>query len=373
MQTTGNGGGGAAEAAAVKAATAIANAAKAKAAAAKATAAKAAASKSAAAKAKGGKSTGGGSSSGAASGGAATSSASTSGAGYDNSAAGKAASFGWSLAVINSNPELKDLFAQATATGPNGGWTTDHFVAKVRDTHWFKTTSDTARQATILQKADPATYNARVSAAAAQANTMASTIGAPQTPAQLALIGTHSVMFGWNSDQLRQAITGSMTAHGGTGYTGEAAASQYQYTQLANQYGVDVAPATMGNWVVQTARGNYTADMVKNNLIASASSRYPSLAERLKSGETVQQIADPYIQSQAKILELNPNNISLMDKSIQSALASKDPKTGQAVTQPVWDYEQTLRNDPRYMKTQQAQDASMNMAHTVLQDWGVAS
>jgi len=39
----------------------------------------------------------------------------------------------------------------------------------------------------------------------------------------------------------------------------------------------------------------------------------------------------------------------------------------------VWEFEQQLRQDPRYMKTQQAQDASMNMAHKVLTDWGVTS
>jgi len=125
---------------------------------------------------------------------------------YDQSAAAKAGGFGWSLAVINSNPELKALFAQATATGPNGGWTTDHFVAKVRDTKWFKTHADTARQAIILQKADPATYNARVGSAAAQVTNMAGTVGARMTAAQVQQIGVGSGMFGGNADQLRDPV-----------------------------------------------------------------------------------------------------------------------------------------------------------------------
>jgi len=292
---------------------------------------------------------------------------------YDNSAAGKASSFGWSLAVINSDPELKALFAQATSTGAGGGWTTDHFVAKVRDTKWFKTNSDTARQAAILKKADPATYNARVAQSAAQAATMGDAMGGVMTPAQATQAGIYAVQFGWNADQLKQKLAPYVTPVNGGMYRGEAATHQYQYTQLASQYGVTVSPATMGEWVKNSVSGKTNADGIKNALIVQASSRYPSLAERLKAGETVQQIADPYIQSQAKILELNPNTIALTDKSIQSALASKDAKTGQAVTQPVWDYEQTLRNDPRYLKTQQAQDATMGMAHQVLQDWGIKS
>jgi len=291
---------------------------------------------------------------------------------YDQSAAGQAANFGWSLAVINSNPELKALFAQATSTGAGGGWTTDHFVAKVRDTKWFKTNADTARQALILQKADPATYNARVNQATSVAITQARSMGGRMTPAQLRQVGIDSVMFGWNTDQIRGAMGKFVTAVNGQ-YAGGAATAQYQYTQMAQQYGITVSPATMGQWVKNTQMGTADPNGVRNWMIANATSRYPSLADRLKGGETVAQIADPYIQSQAKILELNPNTIALTDKSIQSALASKDPKTGQPTTQPVWDYEQTLRNDPRYMKTQQAQDASMGMAHQVLQDWGVAS
>ena len=158
---------------------------------------------------------------------------------YDQSAAAKAGNFGWSLAVINSDPELKALFAQATATGPNGGWTVDHFVAKVRDTRWFKTHADTARQAIILQKADPATYNSRVGSAAAQVTAMAGQVGARLTAAQVQQVGVDSVMFGWNSDQLRQHLTPyvkSATVSGAANqYTGGAATLQYQYQQMAGQ------------------------------------------------------------------------------------------------------------------------------------------
>jgi len=291
---------------------------------------------------------------------------------YENTPAGQAAGFGWSLAVINSNPELKALFAQATSTGAGGGWTTDRFVAAVRDTKWFKGTADTARQLLILQKADPATYQARMNAANAQVVTMIGSTGAVMSTAQLQQIGKDSLLFGWNSDQLKQHVGAFVTANKAGQFSGAAATTQYQYTQMAQQYGIAVAPATMGTWVKNTQTGSVNPDGVRNWMIASATSRYPSLADRLKGGETVAQIADPYIQSYAKTLEVNPNGIPLTDKLVQGALASTDAQ-GKPVTKSVWQFEQDLRNDPRYMKTQQAQDASMNMAHTVLQDWGVTS
>ena len=284
----------------------------------------------------------------------------------------QAANFGWSLAVINSNPELKALFAQATSTGAGGGWTTDHFVAKVRDTNWFKTNADTARQAIILQKADPATYAARLNQAMAQARAMVGDTGAQMTAEQFNKIGTDALMFGWNTEQLRQNMASFVTAGTGGQYAGGAAAHQYQYGALAAQYGESIDPVRMGQLIRGAVTGTVTGDSVRNDMIARASSRYPALAARLAAGETVQQIADPYIQSYAKILEVNPNTVNLSDNLVQSALSGTDAK-GQPSTKTVWAFENDLRSDPRYMKTQGAQDASMGMAHRVLQDWGVAS
>jgi len=291
---------------------------------------------------------------------------------YENTPAGQAAGFGWSLAVINSNPELKALFARATSTGAGGGWTTDRFVAAVRDTKWFKANADTARQALILQKADPATYRAKLGSAAATASAMASSIGANVGSWWINKIATESIMFGWNDAQLKHAMGQFVTADKHGNFSGGAAVTQYQYTQMAQQYGISVAPATMGQWVKNTALGTTDPDGIRNWMIQNATSRYPSLADRLKGGETVAQIADPYVQSYAKTLEVNPNTVPLTDKLVQGALAATDAQ-GKPVTKSVWQFEQDLRNDPRYMKTQQAQDASMGMAHQVLQDWGVAS
>jgi hypothetical protein len=76
------------------------------------------------------------------------------------------------------------------------------------------------------------------------------------------------------------------------------------------------------------------------------------------------------MQTYAQTLEVNPNTIKLSDRMIQQALASKDAK-GQPATKTVWQFEQDLRKDPRYMKTQQAQDDAMKMTKQVLEDWGV--
>lgn len=287
---------------------------------------------------------------------------------WEDTPAGQAAMFGWSQSVINSDPELKKLFALATKEN----WTTDHFIAKVRDTKWFKTHSDTYRQALILQKSDPATYKQNVSGMSNQIMSMATQMGVHGlTAKQLSQMAEQSVWFGWDSNTLRQHLVG-MVGQTKTGdWTGDAAQSAEHFKQLAGQYGVAVSAATLNGWVKQAAVGGMNDDAVRMYLTKQAASRYPSLADRLNAGETTMDIANPYMQSYADILEVNPNSISLKDPMIQAALASKDDK-GKPSTKTVWQFEQELRNDPRYMKTQQAQDKTMAVGHQVLRDMGFA-
>jgi hypothetical protein len=286
---------------------------------------------------------------------------------WATSAAGKAAAYGWSLAVINSNSELKSLFGKASAQN----WTPDEFVARVRDTSWFKTHADTYRQALILKKADPATYTARQNAQTASVSSIAIQMGAHMSPHLLSIMGETALLYNWNADQIKQHLVSLVGTMGGQ-YTGAAGTEQQQYKQIAGDYGISMSGAQLSSFIRGAALGSVNQQTVQNWAIAQAQSRYPALAQRLQAGETLKQIADPYIQSQAKIFETNPNTINLTDASIQKALASKDAK-GAPTTMSVWQYEQGLRQDPRFLKTQAAQDTGMQMAHSVLKDFGLTS
>lgn len=288
---------------------------------------------------------------------------------WEDTPTAQAAQFGWSLSVINSNPELKKLFASAKSEN----WTTDYFIAKVRDTKWFKTHSDSFRQAAILAKSDPATYKQNVAAMSAQISSIANQLGVQGlTASQLNSLATQAFQFGWNADQVKQHVSGLVKANKKGDFTGQAGEAQFRYLQMAAQYGVNVSGATMANWIKGTLNGSMNDQVVQKYLVGEASSRYPSLADRLKAGETMMDIASPYMNSYAQILEVNPATISLNDRLVQSALSSKD-KDGKPSTKTVWEFEQDLRNDPRYMKTQQAQDKTMAVGHQVLRDMGVAN
>jgi hypothetical protein len=77
------------------------------------------------------------------------------------------------------------------------------------------------------------------------------------------------------------------------------------------------------------------------------------------------------MQSMSQILELPQGSINLFDPTIKQALDYKNPTTLQSEAKPLWQFENEIRNDPRWRKTQNAQNSIMQVAHQVLADFGV--
>jgi len=153
--------------------------------------------------------------------------------------------------------------------------------------------------------------------------------------------------------------------------TGEAAKTIDSLKATAANFGVSYDPS----WYNQSAKdiltGKVDNDTITQQLKDMAKSRYPSLAKQIDAGYTVKQIASPYFQSMANILEINPNDISMEDPTIKQAFTSLN-NDGQPMTKPLWEFEKELRKDERWRFTKNAQQDLMGTARKVLQDFGLA-
>lgn len=279
-----------------------------------------------------------------------------------------AASFGYSLAFFNSNPELKNLLKAAT----DGGWSSARFVASLQNTKWFRSTSESYRKYTALKNSDPATYKTQLYAGQAHILNMAAQMGVGISSSQGATMADQAMKFGWTDEQLRRQFTTMAKVNKNGDFTGgQAAAYQARFRAMSADYGLNVSDTTMTAWVKEALNGGQDESSIRNQMIRAASSRYVALADRLKAGETVKQIADPYIQSYGKILEVNPENIDIDDPLVQRALQAKDAK-GKPATQTVYDFEQTLRKDLRWRQTNNARDLMSSTANAVLSSFGLA-
>ena len=152
--------------------------------------------------------------------------------------------------------------------------------------------------------------------------------------------------------------------------TGEAAKTIDSLKATAASYGVSYDPS----WYNQSAKdiltGKVDNDTVAQQLKELAKSRYPSLAKQIDAGYTVKQVASPYLQSMANILEINPNDITMEDPTIKQAFTSLNAD-GQPSTKALWQFEQDLKQDPRWRFTKNAQTDLMGTARKVLQDFGL--
>jgi hypothetical protein len=152
--------------------------------------------------------------------------------------------------------------------------------------------------------------------------------------------------------------------------TGEAAKTIDSLKATAASYGVSYDPS----WYTQSAKdiltGKVDNDTLAQQLKELAKSRYPSLAKQIDAGYTVKQVASPYLQSMANILEINPNDITMEDPTIKQAFTSLNAD-GQPSTKALWQFEQDLKQDPRWRFTKNAQTDLMGTARKVLQDFGL--
>lgn len=275
--------------------------------------------------------------------------------------------YGLSSALINSNKELKSLFKKAVS----GGWTASLFTAKLKNTKWWSTQSDTLRQYITLKYTDPATFRQHYTAAESAMNDIAVQIGLGNQivggkVSQLLKDAVYnSVALGWTDARVKDWLGTKVTTHSGVMW-GEAGQAFDQLHQIAYLNGMKYS-----GWYTTEARniaaGKTTIEDAEAGIRAQAAAKYSAFADQIKAGQNVMDLAAPYIQSVSKVLEVPDTDVDLFNSHVSKAMTANTG--GQAMS--IWQFENSLRQDPVWKKTQNAQDSSMQVAHQVLQDFGV--
>lgn len=156
------------------------------------------------------------------------------------------------------------------------------------------------------------------------------------------------------------------------GLSDTASATLASLTKTAYDYGMNVPDQHLLDLTDSIAKGKVQVADAESYLKNMAATAFPAFSDQiLNKGLTVSQIASPYMSSMAKILELNPDSISLNDPLVRGALSAKDA-SGKPVATSLFDFEKQLRNDPRWLKTQNAQQTIMDQGLQVARDMGVA-
>lgn len=138
------------------------------------------------------------------------------------------------------------------------------------------------------------------------------------------------------------------------------------YTSLKNAYaenGLPINLKALGRITVESAVNPALLKSNLNLINMQAKTYFPALADKIDKGYTVKQLLTPYINTRANILEEDPDSI---DISTLKSVAS-DPKNLMNLNE----YEVSLRKDPKWRFTKNAQDSLSNVARDIARTFGL--
>jgi hypothetical protein len=286
-------------------------------------------------------------------------------------AAQLAARYGYAAHFFNSVPELKTLLAKAVA----GQWTPEQFSSQLMNTSWYKYSSALNKEWQALKAKEPAEANRQLLFRVAEFRAQAAKLGIQLTEARLKLMAEDSIRYGFGQGEIGRALAAEMKYDPDGTQLGDVGASQARIKETAAEYGINLGDREVFSMSQKMLEGSLSEEGIAEQIKSLAKSRYPGMADEIDKGLSLREVASAYVQAQSKILEINPDQIDLAtDRNLQKALQYVDPATGKpGGAMPLWQYEESLKKDTRWLATGNAHDEIANVGTKVLKDMGLMS
>ncbi len=290
--------------------------------------------------------------------------------------------YGYLGSLANSVPELRALLTKAIGAK----WSNDEFSRNLQDSRWWKSQADSVKQNQILKATKPGEYKQKQDTLINKVRMISAELGVNLGEgghSNLSHVVNAAMAGGWDEATLRQQI-GSYWKFA---RNKEASGSAGQVTQKLRaqfaSYGVQYSQDAVANATKRILTGKSTLESYQAQALQAAKGKYAAFSDQLDQGLTMHDIAEPYRQSMATLLELPPEKIDLYDTTLQKALTARlpaatnagSPTAGKAATagaMPLWQFEQTLRKDPRRDKTKGAVNEAYDVLQQIGKDWGFA-
>lgn len=274
--------------------------------------------------------------------------------------------YGMSYAFFKSQPELMKLLKSATAEQ----WTDDRFAGAVKNTKWWRENSKTVREFQVLSKTDPATARAQLSAQRVMLQQAAVKMGAILSAKQLDKAARDSLAYGWNEAQVQSFLGSYIKFTKDHTLGGMAGTAAKEITGMAYANGVRLSEQAVKNYAQYVVKGVSSMQDVENQVKAQALGAYPAFADQINAGASMRDVAQPYIQMMASELGLPDTDIDMFSPKIKQAMGRRDAK-GAPAPLSLTDFQQLLRDDPRWKKQTGTANQAMMIGRQVLKDMGL--
>jgi hypothetical protein len=278
------------------------------------------------------------------------------------------------VGIIYTVPELQALFEQAL----DEEWSPVRLQASLQNSDWFRNNDQYARTAWAQETLGGADWQGNLSEARKAVQLTAAQMGSDVTDEELNALAKRYIYEGWGNSTRRgmmmEALSSEITFlkddRGQTSMQGSSGQLADGLRNLARANGVSFSD----NWYESAARsvasGLSQATDWERDVRKQAASLYPVYSQKIEQGLNVYDLASPYINTMAQELELDPNQITLNDPYIRSALGGMSDN-GDFSSMGLWDFQKKLRNDPRWENTSKAQNEVTSVTGRVMQMFGL--
>lgn len=270
-------------------------------------------------------------------------------------------------------PSVKGILEQAVAAGDNA----QQIQAAVQQTEWWKTTSQAVKTYEQNKANNPADYSfttpgSQASQILAQVQNEAASQGVTLNPTQLQQLATNYMQYGWNAQQLQQAV-GSLATYGG-GTTGNAQSVAQQLTTIAGNYYQQPTTAALQSWIQNIVAGTQTLQQFQAQMQADASQQWTGYAQQLAAGSNMEQLTSNLRSQIANTLEIDPTDINFTSGPYSTILDYVPPNSPNGVHRVMTQSEalQYVKSNPTfgYQYTQNARDAAAQIEQQLTQTFG---
>lgn len=311
------------------------------------------------------------------------------------------ARYGVQLALINSDPSLSSLLNQAM----KGNWDDKKWSLEFANTAWAKSHAADWQLSETERLTAPATYAARWNRMRETLARLAVEAGVAISPEQLGVElktdgsavsrGDGTITQWWMDQKTNNISDEAITAHlAQVGQInlklpgGKAANDVMELKAYAGQMGLSNLalppsgdPSAMGSdWFTASAMSNLlgktTLDTQKAYILQQAKSIFGAFAPALDSGQTVKNIAAPYINTLANLLEIPTDQIDIgsstgYGKMVRDALIGTDPANQKPLA--LYDFEKQIKSRSEWGKTNNARETVMSGVNDLLKSFGKVS
>jgi hypothetical protein len=272
--------------------------------------------------------------------------------------------FGFNREFLKKHPEIMQIVYEAI----NDDWTETRFQARLQNTKWWKTKTESQRQWDLLIVQQPEERLRRIEQGTGLVRDLAGQMGVKLTPQQMERISANAARNGLDEGEIRDLVAAKWNPSK-MGSTGQAGASVDGLRRMAQDYGVRLSADTLVSWTRGILGGQQTVESFTDTVREQSKRLYKTVSKELDNGATIRDLMSPYMEAAASALGTPVSDMDLTDPKWTKALRSQENK-GEAMDMDEWT--RTIRQGQEFDwdSTSQARQQAATFASNLAQMFG---